>query len=168
MSVALELAALLAYSDEERAKWRTWIDADLTRLAIPFQRGGRFPTIGSVFDHVFLVERRHLTRLQGGEPPDSTGIAAGDWTGLLAYAVAVRTDLRAYLAGLTEEAARQLMTITISVGTFTMTRRKLASHILLHEVRHLAQVAFAARLGGHEPPGQHDYFFATEVESLDA
>ena len=167
MSVALELAALVAYSDEERAKWRTWIDADLTRLSIPFQRGGRFPTIGSLFDHLFLVERRHLSRLQGGEPPDSTGVAPGDWHGLLEYGDTARADLRAYLAGLTEEAARQLMTITISVGTFTMTRRKLASHILLHEIRHLAQVAFAARLAGHEPPGQHDFFFATEVEALE-
>ena len=66
MSVALELAALMAYSDQERGKWRTWIEADPARLAIPFQRGGRFPTVGSVLDHMFLVERRHLTRMQGG------------------------------------------------------------------------------------------------------
>ena len=43
MSVALELAALMAYSDQERKKWRTWIEADPSRLSIPFQRGGRFP-----------------------------------------------------------------------------------------------------------------------------
>jgi len=168
MSVALELAALMAYSDQERGKWRTWIEADPTRLAIPFQRGGRFPTVGSVLDHVFLVERRHLTRMTGGDLPDKTGVAPGDWRALLSYADSARSDLRGYLAGLTDQAAGQWMTFTVSSGTFTMTRRKLASHILLHEIRHLAQIAYAARLAGHEPPGEHDYFYAPENESLDA
>ena len=77
MSIALELAALMAYSDQERGKWRTWIEADPTRLTIPFQRGGRFPTVGNVLDHVFLIERRHLTRMQGGELPDKTGVPRG-------------------------------------------------------------------------------------------
>ena len=26
-------------------------------------------------------------------------------------------------------------------------------------VRHFAQLAYAARVAGHEPPGEHDYFF---------
>jgi len=42
----------------------------------------------------------------------------------------------------------------------TVLRRKLATHILLHEVRHFAQIAYAVRVAGHEPPGEHDYFFA--------
>jgi uncharacterized damage-inducible protein DinB len=167
MSVALELAALMAYSDQERAKWRTWIEADPARLSIPFQRGGRFPTVGSLLDHVFLVERRHLSRMQGRELPDKTGVPAGDWHALLAYADASRADLRSYLSGLSDQTAGTWMTFTVSSGTFTMTRRKLASHILLHEIRHLAQVAYAARLAGHEPPGEHDFFYAPEAESLD-
>jgi len=167
MSVALELAALMAYSDSERQKWRTWIEADPSRLTIPFQQGGRFPTVGILLDHMFLVERRHLTRMQGGEVPDKTGIPQGDWLGLLSYADDVRADLRAYLGGLNDSTAGQWMTFTVQSGTFTMTRRKLASHILLHEIRHLAQIAYAARLAGHEPPGEHDYFYAPEVETMD-
>jgi uncharacterized damage-inducible protein DinB len=168
MSVALELAALMAYSDQERSKWRTWIEADPSRLSIPFQRGGRFPTVGNLLDHVFLIERRHLTCMQGGELPEKTGVPSGDWHGLLAYADAGRADLRGYLNGLTDQTAGQWMTFTVSSGTFTMTRRKLASHILLHEIRHLAQVAYAARLAGHEPPGEHDFFYTPETDSLDS
>ena len=167
MSIALELAALMTYSDQERSKWRTWIEADPARLSIPFQQGGRFPTVGSVLDHVFLVERRHLTRMQGGQLPEKTGVQPGDWHGLLAYAEAARADLRGYLGGLSEQAARQWMTFTVQSGTFTMTRRKLASHILLHEIRHLAQIAYAARLAGHAPPGEHDFFYAPEPEAMD-
>jgi uncharacterized damage-inducible protein DinB len=167
MSIALELAALMTYSDQERSKWRTWIEADPARLSIPFQQGGRFPTVGSVLDHVFLIERRHLTRMQGGQLPEKTGVQPGDWHGLLAYAEAARADLRGYLGGLTEQAAGQWMTFTVQSGTFTMTRRKLASHILLHEIRHLAQIAYAARLAGHAPPGEHDFFYAPEPEAMD-
>jgi uncharacterized damage-inducible protein DinB len=120
-----------------------------------------------VLDHVFLVERRHLTRMQGGQLPEKTGVQPGDWHGLLAYAEAARADLRGYLGGLTEQAAGQWMTFTVQSGTFTMTRRKLASHILLHEIRHLAQIAYAARLAGHAPPGEHDFFYAPEPEAMD-
>ena len=41
-----------------------------------------------------------------------------------------------------------------------MPRRKLVVHIVLHEVRHFAQLALAARMAGHPPPGEHDYFYS--------
>ena len=51
------------------------------------------------------------------------------------------------------------MTFAVQTGSFTMTRRKLALHIVLHEARHLAQIAFAARRSGGEPSGKHDLFY---------
>ena len=160
MSIAVTIEQLLDYSDEERAKWKTWIAADPARLRVPFQVGGRFPTIGSLLDHVFLVERRHLSRLEGATPPDRTGIADGDWPALVEYADLVRADLRKYVADLTDAQAAQPLSFTVAAGPVTMTRRKLAIHLLLHEVRHLAQLAYAARAAGLEPPGQHDFFYS--------
>jgi uncharacterized damage-inducible protein DinB len=162
MTVAVRLDELLDYSDHERAKWKAWVAADPARLQLPFQPGGRFPTMGSLLDHLFLVERRHLARLEGATPPEITGIAAGDWTGLFDYASLVRADLRRYLADVDEEGGKETLTITVQGGTFTMTHRKLAVHILLHEVRHLAQLAYAARVAGLEPPGSHDLFYCPE------
>lgn len=162
MSVTFRLEELLSYSDHERSKWRQWIAADSGRLEIPFQPGGRFPTVGSVLDHVFLVERRHLSRLQGAEPPELTGVAAGDWDALFEYGDLVRADLRRYIADLDDRRAADTVTFGVQTGTFSMTRRKLALHIVLHEVRHLAQAALAARRAGHEPPGKHDLFYFTE------
>jgi uncharacterized damage-inducible protein DinB len=40
-----------------------------------------------------------------------------------------------------------------------VSRRKLAAHILLHELRHWAQTAYAARVAGIQPPGEHDLLF---------
>jgi uncharacterized damage-inducible protein DinB len=161
VSVGLPLTTLLAYSDHERRKWREWIGADRGRLTLPVQPGGRFPDVAALLDHVFLVERRHLSRLEGGSPPASTGVPAGDWVALFDYAALVRADFRAYIEALDESAAGQTVIITglQSSGDIAMTRLRLASHILLHEIRHLAQLAFAARLAGHEPPGRHDLFY---------
>ena len=162
MSVSVELRELLDYTDHERQKWRQWIAADPRRLDIPFQSGGRFPTVGGLLDHIFLVERRHLSRLEGGTPPESTGVKHGDATALFEYADLVRADLRRYLATCDATEAQQTMTIVVQSGTQTMTKRRLATHILLHEIRHTAQIAFAARGAGHEPPGQHDIFYFSE------
>ena len=159
MSITAGLPELLAYSDHERAKWRAWVEADPSRLQLPFQDGARFPTIGSVFDHLFLVERRHLSRMEGATPPDSTGVDAGDAKGLFEYADLVRADFRRFVTTLDDAAAAQAFTFTIPSGAMTMSRRKLATHVVLHEVRHLAQVALAARAAGVNPPGDHDLFF---------
>ena len=161
MNVAVRLDDLLDYSDHERRKWRDWLAADPSRLAIPLQPGGRFPTVEALLDHLFLVERRHLARLEGGVPPESTGIPPGDLEAMFDYAELVRQDFRRYLADLDQAEAEQQITVHIPAlgGTFTLPRLKLATHIVLHEVRHLAQLALAARVAGHPPPGEHDLFF---------
>ena len=162
MTPAVGVAELLDYSDHERRKWRDWLAADPARLEIRFQPDGRFPTLGSLLDHIFLVERRHLARLEGGEPPEASGVEAGDHTALFEYADLVRSDLRKYVADVTEDDLRQTLTFTTRSGTGTMTRRRLIVHILLHEIRHLAQIAYAVRLAGQTSPGQHDLFYCPE------
>ncbi len=162
MSLAVPFEQLLDYSDHERRKWRDWVAADPRRLELVVQPGGRFPTIGALLDHVFVVERRHLSRLEGGTPPDESGVKAGDWQRLFEYGDLVRADLRRYVADLDDRTATEPFTFTLSIGDFSMTRRWLLTHVLLHEVRHLAQVALAARAAGVEPPGNHDILFFQE------
>jgi uncharacterized damage-inducible protein DinB len=161
MSIDISLSSLIDYSDHERRKWRDWVITDPARLRLPFQAGGRFPDVWSLLDHIFLVERRHLSRLEGATPPASTGVTRGDTGALFEYADFVRADFRAYVDALDADAAKQTMVITglQSSGDMTMSRRRLATHILLHELRHLAQLAYAARVAGQEPPGQHDLFY---------
>ena len=159
MSISIPLDGLLDYSDHERAKWRQWLLDDPSRVQLPLQGAGRLPTVAALLDHIFLVERRHLSRLEGATPPDSTGIKSGDVSALFEYAELVRADLRRYLAETDDATAAEGMTITVQGGTFPMTRRRLATHIVLHEVRHLAQLALAARLAGIAPPGEHDLFY---------
>jgi uncharacterized damage-inducible protein DinB len=162
--VTIDVERLLDYSDYERAKWREWISADPRRMTIVLQPGGRFPTAAELLDHVFFVERRHLCRLEGATPPESSGVPLGDWARLFEYADLVRADFRHYVSELTDAGADEPLTFdAIGLGPVTMSRRKLLTHVLLHEIRHLAQLALAARTAGIEPPGKHDLFYCEIV-----
>jgi hypothetical protein len=92
MSVPVDFNRLMDYVAHERGKWKTWLEADPSRLTVSFQEGMRFPTINGLLDHVFWVERRHLSRLQGVPLPDKTDVAEGDIAGLFAYADRAHAD----------------------------------------------------------------------------
>jgi uncharacterized damage-inducible protein DinB len=163
VSVSVHIEQLLDYSDHERRKWRDWVVADPKRLEIPVQPGGRFPTVWALLDHVSFVERRHLARLEGGALPEETGIRPGDWKQLFEYADLVRADLRRYVVDTDDaEGSRTISFNALGLGPVSMSRRRLLTHIVVHEVRHLAQVAMAARIAGVEPPGEHDLMFFPE------
>ena len=166
MSIAVPLDELLDYSDHEREKWERWLMADGTRTHLRLQGAGRLPTVADLLDHVFLVERRHLARLDGGTPPDSTGVPSDNIPALFEYARLVRADFRCYVADANERVAAEAIDITLRNGeSFRMPKRQLAVHIVLHEVRHFAQLALAARLAGIEPPGDHDLFYFRPVNA---
>lgn len=163
MSVDVPFQLLLDYSEQERRKWKDWIAADPHRLDLAVQPGARFETVGALLDHIFLAERRTLARLEGGTPPDATGVPSGDWARLFEYGDLVHADLRRYASDADEGVCRQTVTFAAKDFTLRPSRRVLLTHIVLHEVRHLAQLALAARNAGIEPPGNHDILFFEEV-----
>ena len=80
----LSLDEFVRYSNEERDKWRHWFVNQPEATGIEVQPGGRYPTVGMLIDHIFLVERRHLQRLQSVKPDEVHRV---EWT---ACAAAVR------------------------------------------------------------------------------
>ena len=60
MALDLSYDELLRYTNDEREKWRRWLQSHPEAMDAALQPGGRFPTVGKLIDHVFLVERRHL------------------------------------------------------------------------------------------------------------
>jgi uncharacterized damage-inducible protein DinB len=154
---------LLRYTNEERDKWRAWLAARPAALDAPVQPGGRFATVGKLIDHIFLVERRHLQRLTGDPLSESTGLTGNNAAPLFDYGASVRRELEQYVAGLDEGEADQVRTFEVRERQWAMTPRKLLFHILLHEIRHWAQIALAVRQGGFEPPGDHDLFYSRAI-----
>ena len=160
MALNITLDELLEWNAEERAKWQPWLRANPASLNVPLQPGGRFPTVGSLIDHIFLVEVRHILRLQRQDLPTETGVAAGDIEGLFAYAARGRDAVHRYLPALGAGDLNTPRDVVVSDGTYPLSPRKLLFHMALHEVRHWAQIAAAVRMAGFAPPGNHDLFYS--------
>lgn len=156
----LSYSELLRYTTDERDKWRSWFAAHPEAIEAPVQPGGRLPTVGKLVDHIFLVERRHLQRLMELKPSGQTGLTGNNATPLFDYGASVRRELEQYVADLDDEQADQVRTFVVGERPWPMSPRKLLFHILLHEIRHWAQIALAVRLAGLEPPGDHDLFYS--------
>lgn len=158
--MTLTFDELLRYTAEERDKWRSWLVAHPEVMEAPLQPGARFVTIGKLIDHVFLVERRHLQRLNGDPVSESTGLTGNNAPPLFDYGASVRRELEQLAGDLDDDVANEVRTFDVRGQSWTMTPRKLLFHVLLHEIRHWAQIALAVRLAGFEPPGDHDLFFS--------
>ena len=106
---------LMPYRNDERKKWHSWLIAKPQAMSAPVQLQGRLPTVGSLIDHIFLVERRHLQRLTGETPmADQAGVANTDVAGLFAFGDAAREDLLNYSRSLSEEAAKVPRTFDVA------------------------------------------------------
>ena len=156
----LEFDELVRYTQEERDKWRAWFAAHGEALEVEMQPGGRYPTVGSLIDHIFLVERRHLQRLRSAALDTQTGLSGRHAPPLFDYGASVRRELDQFVAELDDGVADEPRTFTVATGDFVLTPRKLLFHCLLHEIRHWAQIALALRRAGLEPPGNHDLFYS--------
>jgi uncharacterized damage-inducible protein DinB len=160
MALSIGFDELLRYTNEERDKWRAWLTAHAGSMDVPVQPQSRFPTVGKLIDHIFLVEQRHIQRLTSAPLAESTGLTATNVAPLFDYGASIRRELEAFVKTLDEDDACQPRTFVVRETSYSMTPRKLLFHMLLHEIRHWAQIALAVRLAGREPPGDHDLFFS--------
>lgn len=160
MPLSLAFSELLHFTGAERDKWRGWFAAHPAAIDAPVQPGGRYPTAGKLIDHIFLVEQRHLQRLMELPLADRTGLTGNNAPPLFDYGASVRRELEQYVQELDDDVADQQRMFEVRDQQWPMTPRKLLFHILLHELRHWAQIALSVRLAGFEPPGDHDLFYS--------
>ena len=163
MALHLSYDELLRYTSAEREKWRVWFGRNPAAVDALVQPGGRLPTVGKLIDHIFLVERRHLQRLTGTALSESTGLTGNNAPPLFDYGSSVRRELEQFAADIDDDVADEMRTFNVRERDWPMSSRKLMFHILIHEIRHWAQIALAVRLAGYEPPGDHDLFFSTAL-----
>ena len=155
-----EFVEFLRFTQEERDKWRRWFVEHPEAMEIEVQPGGRFATVGALIDHVFLVERRHLQRLRDAPLDTKTGLSGHHAPPLFDYGASVRRELEQLADDLDPDVADEVRMLEVRERQWPVTSRKLLFHILVHEIRHWAQVAMAIRLAGLDPPGDHDLFFS--------
>lgn len=146
-------------------------------LRAPLLRGERFHSILDLLVHAAEVEDGWIHGDFQGLPmvqdhfPDIQAGASGPGTALgldaiAAYWQAVEADTRAYLHALT--AADLERTVTLDdwpEGHRQFTLSGLIWHVLLHEVRHTAQIAALLRTQGVRPPQLDLLFYLPALET---
>jgi uncharacterized damage-inducible protein DinB len=158
MPLDLSLDELLLYTNDEREKWRRWLTSHAAAMDVAVHPSGGFTTVGKLIDHVFLGERRFLQRLTGERVSEATGLTGNNAPPLFDYGASVRRELEQFAATIDEGEASEPRAMEVRGGTMMLSPRKVLFSILVHEIRHWAQVALAIRLAGFDPPGDHDLF----------
>ena len=161
-SLTLSLDDLWAWTEEERAKWEAWFPAHPEALEFVL-RGDKFGTVGGLVGHSFEAEWRQAHRFGAGPVPerkDPVGLGIPE---LFDYGRRARAFFRAEAAKMSAAAWDETIAFQTASGPVTLTKRKLALHLPLHEIRHWAQIARTVREHDLAPPGRHDFAFSDAV-----
>lgn len=160
---ALTLDELLAWTEEEREKWDSWFARHPDALGFVLA-GDRFGTVAGLVGHIFEAELRQSHRFGKGPVPERKDPVGGTAPELFAAGRRSRAAFRAATGALTGTAWEEKLTFATVTGEISITKRKLALHLPLHEIRHWAQIARTVREKGLAPPGKHDLMFSEAVE----
>ena len=162
MSVGLSFSELIEYTDWERSKWHGTLqkqgDAVLATLAGP-QGNGRFQTIGDLVRHIFSAEKRYIDRLSNRPMTDTSSLSNTSIETLFAFGRQSRVDLNEFIQVVPAEDWDVFKEFEFFGNHLRATPRKLIAHVLVHEIRHWAQLATFLRQS--ELAGEfHDFLFS--------
>jgi uncharacterized damage-inducible protein DinB len=159
----LSLEELLRYTDEERSRWELWFrenGPDLLRMPI----AGRQPTVGAMILHIFGPELRYVQRIEGDALTEYRGLPSKTIEEVFGFGIETRRALRHFFARAKPEDWDRKVIFPLAHGPQQATVRKLIGHVLVHEIRHWAQIARIMRERGFEPPGGHDLLMSEALE----
>jgi uncharacterized damage-inducible protein DinB len=151
MPAGLSLGDLMEYTAWERASWHDWLrrqGASALEISAGPHGDGRFSTVGDLVRHVFSAEKRYVERLQGQPLTEASSIPNNDIEALFQFGQQSRTELEALAANFPAQEWDSPRDFQILGYSVRATPRKIAVHILMHEIRHWAQIATMWRLQG--------------------
>jgi uncharacterized damage-inducible protein DinB len=147
----IRLNDLVAYTDWDREKWREWFrkqgDEPLKIGAGP-HGDGRFGTVGDVIKHIFSAEKRYVERLSGHALTDTAALPADKFESLFELGDESRRGLKTFLETFPAQEWDAPQEFRLMNSYLKATPRKIMVHVLMHEIRHWAQVATLLRLNG--------------------
>jgi len=147
----LDYDDLLEYTNWQRESWHEWFTRE-GGSALAMSTGphgdGRFTTVGEVVRHIFSAETRYVERMKDHPLSDTSVIPSDDVDALFAFGRDSRTALLGFIANLQPDQLDVARELTIVDRTLRLTPRKILVHVVLHEIRHWAQIATLLRFQG--------------------
>ncbi len=158
----LSLNDLLDYTEWERQRWCAWFGKHgkpPLRISAGPHGDGRFESIGQLVRHIFSAEKRYVERLSGRPLTDPAAIPVDDNDALFQFGRQSRSALEAFIATFPSSEWDVSHEFPLMNGVLRATPRKIVIHILMHEIRHWAQIATLLRLEGLTDEF-HDFLFS--------
>jgi uncharacterized damage-inducible protein DinB len=147
----ISLEDLLVYTDWQRVQWHTILQQHgpsvLTTSAGP-HGDGRFDAIGDLIRHIFSAETRYVERLEGRALSDTSTLPIDNLETLFTFGRASRQKLRHFIDTFPPEQWDLTQEFSFMNSRLSATPRKILLHVVIHEIRHWAQVATLLRLRG--------------------
>jgi len=166
MLVDVTMNDLLDYTDWERQKWFEWMrqqNQEVLEITAGPHGDGRFEKVGELVRHIFSAEKRYVERLSIRPITDTATIPSDRIELLFQLGQQSRRELREFIEVITSEdwdAPREFILIS---SLLIATPKKIVTHILLHEIRHWAQIATVLRLQRLKD-GFHDFLFSPVMD----
>lgn len=146
---------LLSYTDWERTQWRDWFDGQ-GRAVLEIQTGGlRHKTVASLIKHIFAVELRYAQRLTGVPLTPYNQIVTESAEQLFELGYESRAAFKDWMNQVRDW--NQPFEFNVLDFNVKAPIKKFVIHVLVHEIRHWAQVALLLRAAGYEDLGEHDF-----------
>ncbi len=147
----LSFDTLIEYTDWERQKWHDRLqregDGVLALSAGPYG-DGRFERVGDLVRHIFSAEKRYVERLLNQPLTDTGKVAADSIATLFEFGRQSRKCLKDFIAAFPAKEWEVPKEFIILNYKGTATPRKIIMHVLMHEIRHWAQIGTLLRLNG--------------------
>ena len=119
-------------------------------------------TIGGVVMHIFAVELRYAQRLLDQDVTPWEGFPQTSIEDVFELGDNARAQLVDFLTSAPESELDRVLTFqTLTAGTVTASKHKIASNIFLHGIRHWGQVATVLRQKGFADQWSHDMLLSS-------
>jgi uncharacterized damage-inducible protein DinB len=153
---ALRYETLLELTSTEQHRWHDWFVERPQAWAVPFATG-RMATIGGVVTHIFTVELRYAQRLLDREVTAWEDFRQTSIDDVFELGDNARGLLVQFLTSAPDSELDRVLTFqTLTAGTVTASKHKIASNVFLHGIRHWGQIATVLRQKGFADQWPHD------------
>jgi uncharacterized damage-inducible protein DinB len=160
--LTLSLNELLDYTDWERRQWHTWLQQhgeQALKISTGPHGDGRLERAGDVIRHIFSAEKRYVERLSDQPLTDTASIPNDNVEALFQFGQESRKALKQLIGTFPAQQWDAPKEFKILTSTVTVTPKKIVVHVLMHEIRHWAQLSTLFRLNGLAVEF-HDFLFS--------
>ena len=161
MNDGIRFSELLAYNQQETARWKDWFRSHPEALAAPCDIA-RGKTVADLLFHIFLVELNFAHFVLALPRPDFNSLPRATLDELFGISEDAGRKIRQFLDSSKPEQWSE--PLPLGSRDLKATRRKMLAQAFLHGVHHRGQLAAHLRQLGFKDEWVHDILLSTVLE----